>query len=289
VASSRRPRARWAAFLAALLAAGGAISVAELRSYFGDPSVPRTTQLVPPGAGKIVMAIFPHPDDEISCAGTLLLLHDEGVKTVLIDLTRGEAGPTGGLVSRADLGRARTEESHAAAADLHVDAIENLDFPDNGIMKAPPEKVKAAILSLIERYRPSVLITYDDKVGLYGHPDHRLSALYAREIFQSRSSDQNFPVKRLYQVTLSPAMIRTALRLSPPFRERYPREPGQGLPKADFAVDISAYGAQKKRAMLEHRTQRGLLNAMQPLIACVPGWLYFRVFASEYYANVTSR
>lgn len=265
------------------------IALVLARAFLNDSAVPRTDALIPAGAPRVLMAIFPHPDDETTCAGTLLKLHEQGVKTVLVYLTRGEAGPTGGLVSRAELGRTRTQESLAAARALHVDAVEMLDFPDDGLERVDPRLLKAAMRAMIERYRPSALITYDDRIGLYGHPDHRVSALDVRELVEEGAKDPKFPVRRLYQVTLPPGTIRAALAFSKTFRERYPRDPALGLPKPDLAVDISAYGSAKKAALEAHRTQRQVLGDLQPMINALPGWLYYRVFDTEYYSRAIDR
>jgi LmbE family N-acetylglucosaminyl deacetylase len=86
------------------------------------------------------MFIFPHPDDEITCAGTLKILDNQNVTTTLITLTRGEAGESNGMVRESEpvkkkklLGEIRQKELLAAGRLLGIDHQEVLDFPDSGL------------------------------------------------------------------------------------------------------------------------------------------------------------
>ena len=67
-------------------------------------------QLTRPLAGRTVLAIFAHPDDEsLACGGTLARLADAGVRVVLLCASRGESGSVSdpALVPDGDLGRVR--------------------------------------------------------------------------------------------------------------------------------------------------------------------------------------
>src|SRR4249920_128795 len=101
-----------------------------IRTQLQDESVP----LVHDFKGQRVMFIFPHPDDEITCAGTLKLMDGQGVTTSLITLTKGEAGDANGA-SKAALGNIRKQEVLKAGRLLGVDHQEVLDFPDSGLQE----------------------------------------------------------------------------------------------------------------------------------------------------------
>ena len=46
-------------------------------------------------AGRTILAVFAHPDDEsVACGGTLARLADAGVRVVLLCASRGESGST---------------------------------------------------------------------------------------------------------------------------------------------------------------------------------------------------
>ena len=243
--------------------------------------------------GENVMFIFPHPDDEITCAGTLRILDDQKVTTTLITLTKGEAGDSNGMVRETDpakrkslLGSIRNKELLAAGKLLGVDHQEVLDFPDSGLKDIPAEAIKATIRERIAKYSPTILITYDDNVGLYGHIDHRLSARYVKEIFLEDRGKNGFPVRKLYQVTLPKPMIRVALRISKFFQDNYPKDPAKGLPSPAMAVRITDVGKYKRDAMLLHESQRQTFDDMQPWFDKVPPAIYYRIFDREYFAAV---
>ncbi len=267
-----------------LILAGGFL---YLRGQLQDDSVPLTDGFT----GEKVMFIFPHPDDEITCAGTLKLLNKQGIETSLITFTHGEAGNSNGTVNETDpikkkiaLADIREKELRAVGQLLGVNNQEILDFPDGGIKDIPADSLKKIIRQKIALYQPTVLITYDDVIGLYGHPDHRLMAQYTKEVFLTDKGKNSFSPTRLYQVTLPAPMIATAKKISASFKKNFSKN--ITLPTPAMAVRISTAGEFKKQAMLLHASQRPTFNDMQPYFDKVPAWLYYRIFDKEYYAEV---
>ncbi|OYW90819.1 MAG: hypothetical protein B7Z13_14015 [Caulobacterales bacterium 32-67-6] len=203
------------------------------RGQLNDESVPKTRVLPGVGEGVTVLAIWAHPDDEITCAGTL---------------------------------------AQMAKAGARVD----------------PEKPKAAIAELIGRYRPQVLISFDEKVGFYGHPDHVRTGVWVRELFENPTREGAWP-RLLYQVTLPKALVRLALRLVDAFRNNYPKGKGEGLPAPQIAVNI-AEEALTKRALLDvHASQAKIIADVQPYYDRLPAWLYYRLFDREYFVQLRRR
>lgn len=229
-----------------------------------------------------VMAIFPHPDDELSVAAALASCRAQGAEIGLLVLTKGEAGRTGGLTERATLGQVREREVRQAAQLLGVSYIAVTGLPDSGMEQIPPDSIRQLIAHHIEQFNPTVVFTYDEQVGLYGHPDHRLTARYVSELFRQG----NTSVQRVYGVTLPPRTIWLALQVSSAFQRRYPKEPGQGLPLPEFAVQIEPYGQLKHDMIACHQTQWEVLGDLQPMRSFIPGWLYYRIFSREYYFEV---
>jgi len=280
---------KFAAFLLVFLAIVFVIAFYVVRGQLQDDAIP----LVQNFGGDSVMFIFPHPDDEITCAGTLRILEDQGVTTTLITLTKGEAGDSNGMVNESNpqkrkglLGEIRRKELLAAGKLLGVDHQEVLDFPDSGMNDIPAESIKAAIRERIAKYNPSVLVSYDDAVGLYGHIDHRLTARYVKEIFLEDREYSAFSARKLYQVTLPQPMIRVALKISKFFQENYPKDPSRGLPMPTIAIRITSVGKYKRDAMLLHASQRQTFDDMQPFFDKLPPALYYRIFDREYLAAV---
>ena len=65
--------------------------------------------------------------------------HDEGARTVLVTLTRGGRGTTGGLCSTEELPAVREQELREAARILKFDALELLPYEDKEVPNIPPD------------------------------------------------------------------------------------------------------------------------------------------------------
>ncbi|MDO8900597.1 MAG: PIG-L family deacetylase [Phenylobacterium sp.] len=257
------------------------------RGQLNDESVPRAQILPGVGAEVTVLAIWAHPDDEITCAGTLARMAKAGARIILLYLTHGEAAQGTGY-DLEELAKVRLAEAKAAGRLLGAEAVEVLDFPDGGLSGLDPAGPKAAIAAAIGRYRPQVLISFDEKVGFYGHPDHIRTGVWVRELFEAAPKDSPWP-RLLYQVTLPGALVRLARRLVEAFRTHYPADPDKGLPPPDLAVNI-AHEAQTKRALLDvHASQARIIADVQPYYDRLPAWLYYRLFDREYFASIRRR
>ena len=120
-----------------------------------------------------LMAVFAHPDDESMGTGcTLAKYAAEGVELSLVVATRGERGwQLGDSPGMAVVAATRTQELLAAAAVLHIQAVEFLDYIDGDLDQADVAEATGRIVSAIRRHQPQVIITFDPE-GSYGHPDH---------------------------------------------------------------------------------------------------------------------
>jgi LmbE family N-acetylglucosaminyl deacetylase len=145
------------------------------------------------------MAVHAHPDDESSSTGGVLAKYsDAGIRTVVVTCTNGEFGDTlGGIkpgqdghdeqaVAEIRLAELREACKHLAVTDLellgyHDSGMPDWDYKDrpDAFCNVPQSEVAARIGELIERYRPQVVVTYDDK-GAYQHPDHLHASLCAQ-------------------------------------------------------------------------------------------------------------
>lgn len=254
-----------------------------VRGRLNDGAVPRARSLLIPGAPKTVVAIWAHPDDEITSAGTFAALARDGAQVILIYLTRGEAARDTGY-SREDLARVRRLEAQAAGAALGAHAVEVFEWPDGGLAAADGEAVKAVLRERIAHWKPSVLISFDETVGYYGHPDHVATGRWARELAQEDNC-----VRRLYQATLPRALIGLALKLVSAFRDNYPGDPQAGLPAPTVAIPIARMAAAKRRLLDVHASQAKVIADVQPGYDKLPAWLYYRLFDREYFALAVSK
>ncbi len=137
------------------------------------------------------MAVHAHPDDESSSTGGVLARYSpRGRQTVLVTCTNGEYGDGPDHVKPGEPGhdpeqvaKKRLAELDEACQILGVAHLETLGYHDSGMpdwaykdaecvfCNVPLEESVGRLVALVERYRPDVIVTYDD-VGGYNHPDH---------------------------------------------------------------------------------------------------------------------
>jgi len=117
-----------------------------------------------------VLAVGPHPDDaELLCGGTLARCADQGYRTGILDLTRGETATRGTPELRA-------QEAERAAGVLNVAVRLNAGLPDAGILNTP--ETREQIVGFLRELRPRVVIL---PYLLGRHPDHREAAELTRD------------------------------------------------------------------------------------------------------------
>src|SRR5262245_61575138 len=130
-----------------------------------------------------MLFIFAHPDDEsFSGAGTAMKYAADGVRTILLTATRGERGKCGDppLCTPDELGAWREQELRNAAAIIGFDELHLLDYRDRELAEAPPADVRRAIVEVIRRTRPALVLTFDPN-GFNVHPDHVAISRFASE------------------------------------------------------------------------------------------------------------
>jgi LmbE family N-acetylglucosaminyl deacetylase len=125
-----------------------------------------------------MMVITPHPDDaEFGVAGTVARLTREGRRVVYVVCTNGDKGTSDRNMSQKELAKSREKEQLAAAGLLGVSEVEFLRYPDQGLDDTP--EFRKALVRLIRRYRPEVVVTADPYRKYMWHRDHRITGQVA--------------------------------------------------------------------------------------------------------------
>ncbi len=157
-----------------------------------------------PGAVPVVttpdfeaMVIGAHPDDDdFGTGATSALWAKQGKKVVWVIMTDGTEGSEVPSMDDMELMITREQEQRVAAETIGVQAVEFLRFPDGHLQNN--DDTRKALVRLIRKYRPRVVITHDptshiyapdpnekpNDTGFLNHTDHRttgsivLDALY---------------------------------------------------------------------------------------------------------------
>ena len=173
-----------------------------------------------------VLAIAAHRDDvEQTCGGTLLRSAARGLRTAILDLTRGEAGTRGTAEERA-------REAEEAARILGVGWRDALDLPDGAIANTFENRLK--IVRVLRALRPRVVIL---PYWQARHPDHAIVASLGFEAcFLSGL-----------------ARIDTGAEPFRPFKIVYASLYADVRPS--FVVDITPFVEQRHAALMAYRSQ----------------------------------
>jgi len=234
---------------------------------------------------RTIVALHAHPDDESSKgAGTIARYSDEGVRTVLVTATGGEAGDilnpaADSPEARADLAAVRRSELLDSAAIIGYDDVVMLGYRDSGMpdtdenrhplafVNAPFEDILGRMVAIVRSEQPEVILGYDDHER-YPHPDHLRIHDLSEAVFTAAADPDRFPdagepwaAQRLYAPAFSLKRIRL---LGAAMSDRGLESPFDrwiaGIdPEAEdpplTRVDVGEYLERARSALRAHRTQ----------------------------------
>jgi bacillithiol biosynthesis deacetylase BshB1 len=210
-----------------------------------------------------ILAFGAHPDDvELSCAGVLLTEKLAGKKTGVIDLTQGELGTRGTVVTR-------QQEAANAAKILQLDARENLSLADGFFINDKAHQL--SIITVIRKYKPEIILCNapEDR-----HPDHgKGAALMYDATFLAGLSKIETTLNGELQTAWRPKYVFNYIQ------DRYLNP--------DFVIDISAVMDAKIEAIKAYGTQfyNPGLNEPQTYIS-TPDFLESVIFRAKMFGKM---
>jgi mycothiol S-conjugate amidase len=236
-----------------------------------------------------LMAVHAHPDDESSKgAATMARYAEEGVDVLVVTMTGGERGDIlNPAMERPDIreniAQVRREEMERAREILGVQQ-EFAGFVDSGLPEGDPlpplpegcfatlpvEEGAAPLVESIRRFRPHVILTYDENGG-YPHPDHIMTHKVSMHAFDTAGDPDAYPdagdpwqpLKLYYFVSFPPerfealADVLAARGLENPFEEWMKRISDRDRPRWEITtrVHCSEYFDVADEALKAHATQ----------------------------------
>lgn len=235
---------------------------------------------------KTALFVFPHPDDEIICGGTIHQLKNNGWKIYLLTLTQGNN----------DEKEIRRAEWNAAGDIFGFDAKEIYDLPNNSwesvlnntidFWYTETDSLEHIIFRAVEKYRPSVVFTYDTSFGGYGHPEHRMSAIAVAQVFEKHKSETSFSVEAVLQNTLPEKLEQKMLGGSEPYLNAQRYTGNTTLPDPTVCFDITSDWAIKRKAAMAYSSQADILKKFYLLPDARDTTLHYNTFDREYYYSI---
>ena len=232
-----------------------------------------------------LLTVHAHPDDEASKgAGTVARYHDEGVRTVLVTCTGGEAGDILNPAMdkpevKADLPAIRMQELAKAAEIIGYDEVVLLGYRDSGMPETEPnahpeafanadlDEAVGRLVEIIRRERPQVIVTYGDDQKGYPHPDHLRVHDISLPAFERAGDPDAYPETgepwqplKLYYTVWSRRRIEAMhkrfleLGLESPFSDEWFTRPWPE-DRITTYIDTSGFGHVRGEALLAHATQ----------------------------------
>jgi len=236
-------------------------------------------------AHRCLLSVHAHPDDEASKgAGTVHRCHADGVRTVLVCCTGGEAGEILNPAMdtpevRERLAEVRMEELARSAEIIGFDEVVMLGYRDSGMpdtpenadpgcfARAPLDEAVGRLVAVLRRERPQVVLTYGDDQEGYPHPDHlrvhevTMAALdAAADPARFAGSGEPWTVAKVYYSAWSRTRILAMhekfgeLGLESPFNDRWFERPSQDH-RLTTRIDVSGLYAVRAAALRAHATQ----------------------------------
>ena len=160
---------------------------------------------------KVLMVIYPHPDDETMGAGGLLLTAKKlGWQTVAVILTKGGAGQMHVHPNGRTIKEMRMAELEKAASILQIDDLVVADY-DDGKLRQHRSRWEKWLKQQIIKYHPAWIVTFDHS-GISGHPDHISLSLALRKVsaklyWTTLPQDLNLGNKELFKLRSAPTHI----------------------------------------------------------------------------------
>jgi len=247
-----------------------------------------------------LMAVHAHPDDEASGGGILATYADQGVRTIVVTCTNGEFGDAPGGIKPGQEGhdeekvaQLRLTELRKSTGILGVSDLETLGFHDSGMpdweyrtrpdafCNIPIEVVADRIGALITKYRPDVLVTYDDQ-GAYQHPDHVHASLSA----QAAGAATGIPAKVYLSAMRGSSWrkiweaLRAAGEQVPDWEvdEEVARRAAESEQRITTTIDIRPVLGRKREALFAHGSQ-----IHDSWFSKIPGSVMESAFGYEYF------
>ena len=202
------------------------------------------------------LVVTAHPDDvDFGAAGTVARWVAEGIQVAYLLCTSGDAGGFDDT-PREHMGPLREAEQKAAAAELGVQELTFLRYPDGRL--TPSIELRRDISREIRRFRPQRVLApspeiFWDRLGV-SHPDHRAVGEAALAAVYPDARNPFAHPELLADEGLDAWVVRELWLMGAP------------LERAQHVMDITATFERKVAALRAHVSQTGTWSELEQRI-----------------------
>ena len=186
-----------------------------------------------------IMVVIAHPDDaEFGAAGSIARWTAEGKSVVYVVCTNGDKGTSDRSMSAQELSRIRQEEQRNAAQVLGVGEVVFLAMVDQQLEETPA--FREAIVRLIRRFQPAIVLSSDPYRRYLWHRDHRIVGQVVMDALYPYARD-HLAYPKMLEEGLEPHKVKEVLFF--------------GAEDVNHHIDIAESFALKLKALECHASQ----------------------------------
>ena len=266
-------------------------TVEELKNFAATEIYPEDTYL-DTVANKRAMIIVAHDDDDCIMSGTIAKLTANGwmIKQLSFEVhnTPGENRNAAHIICE---GSERILEDGLYRLGMDTIKYPYMPIPYDEIKKQfLHEKVAVALIARVNEFNPSVLFTFDNIKGGYGHPDHIFISQLVLDLFK----EDKINAQLIYQGVITRHMEAEIDRWQKPKMGKwgYP-QPGpaadklygiDGIPEPDVQINITDQ-AETKMTYLRSYPENVRKNFRKyiPYYEELDAKTYFSIFDREFF------
>jgi len=250
---------------------------------------------------KRAMIVIAHDDDMCAMTGTISALNKKGWEIMVLSFPQN----------------AERDQAHVNACKVILDSVcffnlsheqfrNDLDSNETLYRAIPKDRfdvifnkapVESELIQRIREFNPSVVLTLDDIIGGYGHPEH---VFLSSMVIALATADSIHP-EVIYQSVYTPHMTESIMmRHSKRMKEwGYPGDEWEnakriyqvnGLPTPDVQINIQAEAETKMGYLLSYNErERKTMGFYVPAFEDYTATEYFSIFNREFFRVIKTK
>jgi LmbE family N-acetylglucosaminyl deacetylase len=241
---------------------------------------------------KTALVVVAHDDDATLFAGTTSKLAEEGWAVNFLCFYCYHWRPEETPVRKAEMRKVAGIQGLNSINLINLEIRNRLDTVEKPWMPIPYDQFAENfnidslfmfIKDAINKTNPGVIFILDNKIGLYGHPEHVAIGKIIEDLCRLNHDSMGFSVKKIYQGVQPPSQAEKMMGNTTTYTEGKRIYQCIGMPLPDVQINIYPYAKKKKSVLLAHASQHRNIKKLFPFYKYCPPLIYFKIFDKEYF------